>query len=122
MELLRSIVSEQHVQVKGLDLTLKDIVKNGKVSDPYQLLVLGQLSEFFKNGLKSADLELEHPISFDSAATTTAVKTALMGMSDAEHVALAKYLLNCVDAGECMLHHKESNIIDWMRFVLAHQM
>src|SRR5574343_623204 len=109
MQLLRSI-TEQHVQTQGMDLVLQNVVKDGKVTDPYQLLVLGQLSEFFKDGLKSANLELEGPTSFNNAGTSSVVKAALQGMSDLEHVALAQYLLDCIKAGECMLHNKQSNV------------
>lgn len=121
MQLLRSIVSEQHVQTQGMDLTLQDIIKHGKVSDPYQLLVLGQLAEFFKNGGRSANLELEGPTSFNNAATSAVVKAALQGLSDLEHVALAQYLLDCIAAGECMVHDQKSNVVDWMNMILRHQ-
>lgn len=104
-----------------VDLTLKEIVKDGKVTNPYQLFVLGHLSQFFKNGLKSVDLEMENPVSFNTDATSTAVKEAMKSLSEAEQVQLASYLLSCITAGECMLHNKEATVCDWINFVLQRQ-
>jgi len=102
-------------------LTLAEIIKDGKVTNPYQTYVLGWLSEFFKNGLKSIDLELESPITFGSAATSTAVQSALKSLSPEDQVMLAQYLLDCIDAGESALHNREMSLIDWQRYVLQRQ-
>jgi hypothetical protein len=104
-----------------VDLTLKEIVDGGKVTNPYQLFVLAKVSGFFKNGLKSADLKMENPVNYGDDSTSAAVKEALLKMKDAEHVKLAKYLLDCLAAGECMLHNKEQNVVDWMKFVTYKQ-
>lgn len=104
-----------------VDLTLGEIVKDGKVTNPYQLFVLAYVSEFFKAGFKSVDLQLEGPMMYGNAATTVAVKEALLKMSDAEHAALAQYLLDCIKAGESLFHDKSMNVIDWMKFVLRRQ-
>jgi hypothetical protein len=102
-------------------LTLDEIIKAGKVTNPYQIFVLGWLSEFFKNGLKSAKLELESPITFGSAATSSVVVDGLKTMSPENQVQLAQYLKDCVAAGECALHHKDLSIVDWMSFVIHSQ-
>jgi len=102
-------------------LTLNEIIRAGKVTNPYQTFVLGWLSEFFKNGLKSADLELETPITFESRATTTELVSELKAMSPADHVALAQYLIDCIDAGESALHDQHMKIGDWIKFVLRKQ-
>ena len=104
-----------------VDLTLQEIVTAGKVTNPYQLFVLGHVSQFFKNGLKSADLHLETPISFNTDATSSAVKSAMKALSDDEHVKLASYLLDCITAGECMLYDKDIDLVDWTHFVLQKQ-
>ena len=104
-----------------VDLTLKEIVDAGKVTNPYQLFVLARVSGFFKNGLKSVDLHLENPVSYGDDSTSSVTKEALLGMSDKDHVALATYLLSCITAGECLLHCKEQNVADWIRFVLRKQ-
>jgi hypothetical protein len=120
MKLLKSVLYEQHA-TQLVDLTLKEIIAAGKVTNPYQLFVLGHVSQFLKDGCKSVDLYLENPISFDSGATSTVLKDALLAMSDADHVKLATYLIDCMAAGESMLHDRSSNVIDWMKFVLRKQ-
>lgn len=120
LNLLKTVLESQH-STQLVDLTLKEVLAAGKVTNPYQLFVLGHLSEFFKNGLKSVDLHLESPIPFESGATTTAVKEALLKMSDAEHVKLAQYLLDCIAAGESMLHNAQMSSAEWINFVLRKQ-
>jgi hypothetical protein len=102
-------------------LILSKIVEDGKVTDNYQIFVLGWISEFFKNGLKSAALELENPITFGSGATSTVVVQGLKEMTPENQVQLAQYLIGCIDAGECALHHKEMNIVEWIRYVTQAQ-
>jgi hypothetical protein len=128
MRLHQSVLSENELcfgapahSTMLVDLTLKEIVQAGKVTNPYQLFVLGHVSQFFKNGLKSADLHLETPISFNTDATSTAVKAAMQSLSEADQVKLAQYCLDCITAGECMMYNQEANLIDWINFVLAKQ-
>ena len=73
-------------------LTLDEIIKAGKVTNPYQIFVMCWLTEFFKKGLKSAALELESPISFDSQATHTVVVDAMKALTPEAQVELARYL------------------------------
>lgn len=102
-------------------LTLDEIIRDGKVTNPYQIYVLGWLSEFFKNGLKSAALQLENPIDFESRATHTDVVEYLKNMAAETQVQLAQYLKDCIEAGESALHDHPSTIVDWMRFVVHKQ-
>lgn len=128
MRLHQSVITENEVvfgapkhTTQLVDLTLQEIVSAGKVTNPYQLFVLGHVSQFFKNGLKSADLHLENPISFNTDATSTAVKEAMKSLSEADQVKLAQYCLDCITAGECMLYNKEASVAEWINFVLAKQ-
>jgi hypothetical protein len=128
MNLLKQVVNESEAVYGApthspqlVDLTLKEIVTAGKVTNSYQLFILGRIAGFFKNGLKSVDLELENPVNYGDESTSSAVKEALKSMSDSEHVQLAQYLLDCIVAGECMLHDEKSNVVDWMKFVLRKQ-
>jgi len=105
----------------SVKLTLDQIIQAGKVTNPYQTFVLGWLSEFFKNGLKSASLQLENPIDFESQATHTDFVNKLRALAPADAVALAQYLKDCVDAGECALHDQKSNVVDWIHYVLQRQ-
>ena len=128
MNLIREIVIESNL-IPGapthspqlVDLTLQEIVAAGRITNPYQRYVLGKVACFFKNGLKSVDLDMENPISFEDGSTSSVVKEAIAGLSDAECVQLARYLLDCINAGECMLHNEHSDIGSWVSFVLAKQ-
>ena len=102
-------------------LTLDEIIRDGKVTNPYQTFVLGQLSEFFKNGLKSAALQLENPIDFESRATHTEVVNSLKALSPENQVQLAQYLKDCISAGESALKEPKSTVVDWIRYVLQKQ-
>lgn len=101
-----------------LKLTLAEIITAGKVTNPYQLFVLGWLSEFFKNGLKSIALQLEQPIDFESNATRSDVVAALKALSPGNQVQLAQYLSDCIDAGESALKDQHCSVVDWMKLVL----
>jgi hypothetical protein len=104
-----------------VDLTLKEIVDAGKVTNPYQLFILGRVSNFFRMGYKSVDLQLENPVNYGDESTSSATKAALLAMSDADHVALAQYLLDSIRVGESLLYDQRLNVIEWMRYVLAKQ-
>lgn len=126
MKLLKQVVLDEVYGTAGhapqlVDMTLQEIITAGKVTNPYQLLVLARVAGFFKNGLKSTSLHFENPVNFEDDSTSTEVKNTLTAMSDKEHVSLAQYLLSCIAAGECMLHNKDSSIAEWMRFVLRKQ-
>ena len=102
-------------------MILDEIIKAGKVTNPYQTFVLGWLSEFFKNGLKSASLHLESPVTFESGATSTVVVNALKSLSPENQVQLAQYLKDCIAAGESALHCHTMTVEDWMRYVIQRQ-
>lgn len=102
-------------------LTLDEIIKAGRVTNSYQTFVLGWLSEFFKNGMKSAALHLENPISFESGATSTEVVNALKSLSPENQVQLAQYLKDCIAAGESALHARSMSVVDWTYYVLRRQ-
>ena len=102
-------------------LTLAEVVRAGKITNPYQTFVLGWLAEFFKNGCRSADLALEAPITFESRATSTELVNQIKALPPADHVALAQYLIDCIDAGDSALHDKTMEVSDWIKFVLKKQ-
>lgn len=121
LSLLKTLVSESQHTTMLVDLTLKEIISAGKVTNPYQLFVLGHLSQFFKDGAKSADLYLEGPMSFNTNATASDLKETMQGLSDADCVKLSMYLLDCISEGECLLHNANTGVADWIRFVLRKQ-
>lgn len=104
-----------------LVMTLDEIIKDGKVTNPYQIFALGWLSEFFKKGLKSISLQLENPIDFESNATHTDVVQALKNLTPENQVHLAQYLKDCISAGESALKNPVSSTVEWMHFVLQRQ-
>lgn len=104
-----------------VDLTLQEIVKNGKITNPYQTLVMARVAEFFKNGLKSADHHFENPVLPGSEATSSAARTFIETLDPIDQVELAEYLLWCLSAGECLLHNQKLDTIDWMRFIIQKQ-
>ena len=125
MKLHRMIALEGQGPVP-VGLTLDEIIKAGKVTNPYQSFVLGQLSEFFKNrssngDIKSANYQLETPLDFESQATSTVLVNAIRALEPEKAVALAQYLKDCIAVGESMLHNKDMDVLDWIRFVLRKQ-
>lgn len=121
MKLHREIAITEGQGPVPVKLTLAEIIKDGKVTNSYQTFVLAWLSEFFKNGMKSISLDLEGPISFGSAATSTNVQTALKSLSPEDQVLLAQYLMDCIDQGESALHAREMDVIEWQKYVLQRQ-
>ena len=121
MNLHREIAVTEGQGPVPVKLTLDEIIVAGKATNHYHIFVLAWLSEFFKNGLKSAALELENPITFNSNATSTVVIDSLKSLSPENQVQLAQYLKSCVDAGESLLHAKEMSVLDWQKYVLRRQ-
>jgi hypothetical protein len=120
MKLHRNIVNEMQGPV-SYGLTLDEIIRDGKVTNPYQLLTLARLSEFFKSGLKSTSLQSELPTDFGTAATSTEVMDSLKAMSPQDHVELAEFLKACIAAGEAEAHEGNLNVIEWQKYVLSKQ-
>lgn len=126
MELHKLIVQENHGRTPEhmpqlVDLTLQEIVNAGKITNSYQLFVLGRVATFFKDGLKNFTGHFENPVNFDTGETSTVLKKYLESLSPEDHVQLAQYLLDCIKAGESLLHDKSAEITNWIRFVLRKQ-
>jgi hypothetical protein len=102
-------------------LILAEIIKAGKATNPIHILTLGRMSEFFKNGLKSTDLQLENPIDFESKATSSELVDYLKNMKPEDQVNLAQYLLDSIEAGEVLLKTGHSKVVDWINYVLRRQ-
>jgi hypothetical protein len=66
-------------------------------------------------------MNLENPVNYGDESTSTATKEAIAKLMPADQVALAQYLLDCIKAGESLLHDKTQNVADWMNFVLQKQ-
>jgi hypothetical protein len=119
MKLIRSITNEAYAGEQLVGLTLDEITKAGKVTNPYQTFVLSWLSEYFKDGLKAADLPLRN--AGEVGGTSTDTINAIKALSPTDAVALATYLRACVDAGESALHDHSMTGHEWINFVLQKQ-
>lgn len=121
MQLHREISLTEGQGPVPVKLTLGEIIRDGGVTNPYQIFVLAWVSEFFKRGLKSINLHLENPITIGSQATSTEVVNGLKSMSPENQVMLAQYLISCIDVGESAIHGQGMDILAWMRFVTQAQ-
>lgn len=119
MKLHREIVQENQGPIPHT-LILQAIIKDGDVTDNYQVYVLALVSEFFKNGVKNLR-DLEAPIPYSNNATHTDVIEAIKSLSPSDKVNLAQYLLDCIAAGESLFHNPQQSSADWIRFVLRKQ-
>lgn len=120
MKLHKEIVAEHQGPI-SYRLILNNIVKNGDVTDNYQLYVLALLSEFFKDGLKSIDRELSDIPFSASNATRTDVIDSIKTLSATDKVALAQNLLDSITAGEMLYSSKLAEPTDFIKTVLRVQ-
>lgn len=119
MQLHKIILEMQGVE--DYNLVLTRLVQSEGIADPYQIYVLSLLTQFFKDGLKSASQNLEGPLPYSNAATSTAAIEAIKSLSASDKVNLAQYLIDCLAAGECALHDQQQSSADWIRYVLRRQ-
>lgn len=116
---LHQTVTEGFVPVP-VQLSLSEIVRAGKVTNPYHIFLLAWVSEFFKNGVQPL-ASLEVPITAGSLATSTVVVDSIKSLTPEDQVALASYLLTCIEAGESALKQPSAVTSDWIQFVLRKQ-
>ncbi len=116
MELHRTILEMQGPI--AYELILQEIIKNNKVTNPYQLHVLVLLSQFFKDGTKDIRL-LGSLMTYGTDATSIAVIDPIKALSPQDKVNLAQYLLDCIKDGESKNNHShEISVQDWIQLVL----
>lgn len=106
-------------------MTLDEIIKDGKVTNHYQIFVLSWLSEFFstgpnKNGVMPGTLAVGNPVDFGNATSSEAIN-AIKEMSPENQVMLAQYLKSCVEVGDTLIPNRGMSSIEWMRFVIRKQ-
>ncbi len=118
MNLHRTIVNEGYGE-QLVVLTLDEIIKAGKVTNPYQNFVLGWLSEHFRNGVKPMSPGLRPPGSL--GATSSSVVESIKGLTPEESVKLAQFLKDCVTASDQKPWGSDLAVADWMKFVLQRQ-
>lgn len=118
MNLHRVITNEGYGEQQVI-LTLDEVIKHGKVTNPYQTFVLGWLSEHFRTGVKPASPGLRNPGSV--GGTSTAVVEEIKSLTPEESVQLAQFLKDCMTQAIPMAWGSDLCIADWMKFVLHRQ-
>lgn len=118
MNLHRTIIHEGFGE-QLVVLTLDEIIKAGKVTNPYQNFVLGWLSEHFRNGPKPMAPGLRPPGSL--GATSAAVVESIKALTPEESVKLAQFLKDCITVSEPKAWGSDLAVADWMKFVLSKQ-
>lgn len=116
MKLHQQVLQEKQGPIP-YDMILKEIIRDGNVTNPYQIHVLLLLTQFFKEGLRPLT-DLEPIVPYSNAATESAAVETIKSLSPSDKVNLAQYLLDCISAGESALHNKQQSSSDWIRFVL----
>lgn len=118
MNLHREIINEGFGE-QVVILTLDEVIRAGKVTNPYQSFVLGWLSEHFRTGVKPAAPGLRNPGSV--GATSTAVVEEIKSLTPEESVKLAQFLKDCMITAQPMAWGSDLSVADWLKFVLRKQ-
>lgn len=117
MKLLKALTESNHPS-HLVDITLKEIISAGKVTNPYQTYVLGVVSNAVKDGVKLDSIEF--PSSFSGGTDIDLVK-AMKALTDQEAVSLAQYLLDCIATEGSALQDHTQSLNDWTKYVLHRQ-
>lgn len=118
MNLHRTVLNEGYGE-QLVALTLDEVIKNGKVTNPYQTFVLCWLSEHFRSGEKSLAPGLRPPGGL--GATSTAVVESIKALTPEEAVKLAQFLKDCITVADPKAWGSDLAVADWMKFVLRKQ-
>lgn len=119
MKLHQTILAEATGPIP-YELTLGEVIRDGDVTNNYQVLILSTLSEFFKGGGQNIRA-LVGPVPFSSGATSVDAIESIKSLTPSEKVKLATYLLDCIQSGESAPHSISLSSADWIRFVLQRQ-
>ena len=117
MKLLRTVINENQ-NVSTYALTLKEIIRDNKVTNYYQILALSVLSNFFKTDIKCLSF-LDMPIPYENGGTSSASIEQIRSLSTEDKVNLAQYLLELIEK-TCKKESNE-NVQNWSTFVLRKQ-
>jgi len=126
MNLHRAIVNEEAGE-QNVVLTLDEIIRDGKVTNPYQNFILGWLSEHFRlaagaqhrSGIPPASPGLRNP--GELGATSTEIVESIKALTPEEAVQLAQFLRECVLFSEKLPWGVNLCAVDWIHYVLKHQ-
>lgn len=119
MSLFKQITESQHPD-RLIDLTLKEIIAAGKVTNPYQTYVLGTVATVVKNA-GVGQVYLEGPVTYNSGGTQTEVVNAIKALSDGDAVKLASYLLDCLTVGGTAFAEPTMSVAEWTKLIFARQ-
>jgi hypothetical protein len=121
MKLHREILVQEMTGPVPFELTMREIIDNGDVTNHYHVYALALLSQFFKDGQRSTVGMLDGLPTLSSEATSVAVIESIKALSPAEKVGLATYLLSCLEVGESSLFNSQMSTLDWIMYVLQRQ-
>lgn len=120
MELHRKIALQEMTGPVPYELSLREIIQAGDITNHYHIYVLALLSQFFQEGQRATAGWMDE-LTLSNGATSVGVIESIKSLSPSEKVNLASYLLSCVEAGESALHSTQMRSADWIKYVLQRQ-
>lgn len=116
---LHRVITNEGFGEQLVVLTLDEIIKGGKITNPYQTFVLSWLSEHFRAGVKPASPGLSNPGSV--GGTSTAIVQEIKALSPEESVKLAQFLKDAMTIAQPMAWGSDLCVADWLKFALSKQ-
>ncbi len=108
-----------------ITMTLEQIVRDGKVTNPVQYFVMGALVEMFKNG---GPTRWPRDLNAYSMTTSSELIDQVKSLSEQEHVGMAVWLMNALkgpvnfETNPYACHaNPQMGPLEWMRYVLQRQ-
>lgn len=107
-----------------LTMTLEQVIRDGKVTNPVQYFIMGALVEMFKNG---GVTRWPRDLNAYSMTTSSELIESLKALSEKEHVNMATWLMNQLqgpvnfETNPYAMPNPQMNPVEWMKLVLHHQ-
>jgi hypothetical protein len=127
---IKPVVEKDYELTEGvipvhITMTLEQIVRDHKITNPVQYFVMGALVEMFKNG---GPTRWPRDLNAYSMTTSAELIDTLKGLTEADHVGMAVWLLNELqrpvnfETNPYAVHcNPQMGPLEWMRFVLQRQ-
>jgi len=107
-----------------ITMTLEQVVRDGKITNPVQYFVMGALVEMFKNG---GPTRWPRDLNAYSMTTSAELIDSLKSLSEQEHVGMAVWLMNELqrpvhfETNPYVCTNPQMNPVEWIRWVLKRQ-
>jgi len=127
---IKTVVSNDYNLAEGvipvhITMTLEQIIRDHKVTNPVQYFVMGALVEMFKNG---GPTRWPRDLNAYSMTTSAELIDTIKSLSEAEHVGIATWLINelqrpvSFETNPYACHaNPQMGTLEWMRLVLQRQ-